>query len=446
MGIVLQFARNSACLMLAVCAAFFGTRSIALSQGEAKPVLRGMVVDHTGAVVPNIAVEVFSRTSGSSSLQRKNQPATITLHTDHEGQFSAILPPGSYELCVPRFSGSCRTIELSALVTPEYLALRISPADEVWDPTLPESRFQKTAGPSARNCGRVLLDKDPARATACAMRAFKHREPFYVIYDEHCIDCLSARGMAWNSKGEPYYVSFDSMGLSADPALPSSSMPDGSHTQVIRCSQPVRVYINETGELDCFKERELWEQRIERGSREALLSAGETGYRELIPALKKRLQDAESFDDEDEKTATKMAMARLGDREQLQELLCRLHGNTPQEMQMAALDQIPYVGGWYAIRIYRELLMPAAEARFEKAKSRQDGDAAVSVPRWWALSSLPKVVPDGLPPGIDYGFNLAQMQEYSQKWLVWLQENEEKWKKLQPTGAGVDFSARSCKR
>jgi hypothetical protein len=55
------------------------------------------------------------------------------------------------------------------------------------------------------------------------------------------------------------------------------------------------------------------------------------------------------------------------------------------------------------------------------------------------------VAPYPLPPGIDYGFNLAQVPEYSQKWSAWIQQNQDSLKKLKPTGAGVDFSGRSCK-
>jgi hypothetical protein len=414
---VFQSGRIATCLMLAVCAAFLGAAMMNLSQGEAKPVLRGTVVDTFGAVVANLAVKISARPVGSATAQAENQPAAITVQTDYYGQFSASLLPGSYDVCVPRFPASCRTVEIRPSVMPENLVLKIIPVDEVLDSTLPDSRFQKIAGPSANNCGHVILDKNPDHATACAMRAFKHHKPFYVIYDDNCIDCLSAVGLAWNSKGEPYSVSYDSMGISNDPPSPGSSMPDGSHTVVIPCSKPVRVYVDVTGKLDCFKDREIWEWRIERGNQESLLSAGETGYQELIPALRKRLSDPESFDEEEEKTAIKMALAKLGDREQQQELLCKLFGSSPTESQNIALDQVPYVGGWYAIRIYRELLTPAAEARFTKAKARfRDSDLPLSEPRWWAVSSFPKVVPYPLPNGIDYGFNLAQVPEYSQKW------------------------------
>lgn len=445
MGMALQSGRKSTWLMLAVWAAFLGAGTMGLSQSTDKQALHGTVVDHTGAVVANFSVEISVHSAGTAAAQPE-KPAAISAKTDEHGQFSASLLAGSYDVCVPRYPKSCRTIEIKASVTTESLVLKISPGDEIPDPTLPESRFQKIAGPSAKNCGYVLLDKDPGQATACAMRAFKHHKPFYVIYDDHCIDCVSAVGLAWNSKDEPYLVYYDSMGISNDPS-PGSSMPDGFHTLVVPCSQPVRVYINETGDLDCFKGRELWEGTIERGYAESLLSAGETGYRELIPSLKKRLSDPESFDEEEEKKAIKMALARLGDREQQQELLCKLLRSSPTESQTVALDQIPYVGGWYAIRIYLELLTPAAEGRFAKAKLRfREGDVALAEPRWWALSSLPRAAPYPLPPGVDYGFNLAQMPEYSQKWSAWIRQNRARWKKLQPTGAGVDFSGRSCKQ
>jgi hypothetical protein len=445
MGMAFQSGRNATCLMVAVWVVIFGAGTIGLSQNGEKQTLQGVVIDHTGAVVANFTVEVSLHPAGTSAAQPE-KPAAILMKTDQYGQFSAGLLPGSYDVCVPRYPKSCHTIEIKASGTPESLVLRISPGDEIPDPTLPESRFQKIAGPSAKNCGHVLLDKNPVVETTCAMHAFKHRKPFYVIYDDHCIDCLSAVGMAWNSKGEPYSVSYDSMGIS-DPSSPGSSMPDGFHTVVTPCSQPVRVYINDAGELDCFKDREMWEWRVERGNQESLLSAGETGYWELIPALKKRLADPESFDEGEEKTAIKMALARLGDREQQQDMLCKLVRGSPTESQTLALDQIPYVGGWYAIRIYRDLLTPAAAVRFEKAKLRfREGDVALAEPRWWALSSLPRVTPYPLPNGIDYGFNLAQVPEYSQKWLDWIQQKRDKLKKLKPTGAKVDFSGRSCKQ
>jgi hypothetical protein len=371
--------------------------------------------------------------------------AGITVQTNQFGEFSAAVPPGLYGVWVQRYPKSCVEITVTS-TTLGTLTLKISPSDEAIDATLPESRFQKIAGPRAINCGRTGINKDRKQATACAMRAYKHHQSFYVIYDEQGIDSEVADGMSWNGKDVPYSVSFDGMGLNGDSLWPGSSMPDGSHTIVDRCSKPLRVFVNEEDEMDCFRDREMWEELIlERGRREIFLNAGETGYKELVPALKKRLADPEANDDPEDKEGILMALARLGDREQLQALVCALHTGSPLEMQITALDKVSYVGGWYAIRVYRELLTPAAKARFEKAKLREQANVALSEPQWWALTSLLKVAPYPPPPGIGYGFNLAVMPDYVKIWLEAIQKNESNLKKLEPTGAGIDFAGKSCK-
>ena len=243
--------------MLAIWAVILGPGTLCLSQSEAKPVLRGMVVDHVGALVANLTIEILPRPADRAAAQPEMLPTVIQAKTDDKGQFSASLLPGAYQVCVPRFARSCRTIEIKPSVTPEYLVLKIGPGDHPYGPTSQKSVFEQIAGPSAKNCGHILMGKEPSHATKCAMRAFKHHKPFFVIYDEPCIDCVSASGIAWNSKGEPYSVSYDSMGISFELQLPDYKMPEGSDTRITRCSQPIRVYVDKAGHLDCFKAREM---------------------------------------------------------------------------------------------------------------------------------------------------------------------------------------------
>jgi hypothetical protein len=404
---------------------------------------QGRVVDQFGAVVSSATVLFRAKDSGGCDIE--GGTTEFVAVTNGYGEFSVALPPGIYGARVQGFH-DCAEIEASEAAPPLTLKVNFDRQDVDDDPTLPESRFQKIAGPRAINCGRVGVNKDRTLTTGCAMRAYKHHKAFYVIYDEQGIDSFVSTGFAWNgtNKDVPYFVEYDSMGFSTD-ARVGTTQPDGSYTVVIRCSQRVRVFVNDEGELDCFKDREMWEHRIEGGNRETFLNAGITGYKELVPALKKHQADPEANDDPEDKEGLLMALAKLGDHEQQQALVCELHTGSPQEMQTVALDKISYVGGWYAIRIYRELLTPKAKVRFKKAKLREQGDLALSEPQWWALTGLLQVAPYPPPPGIDYGFNLAQMPEYSQIWLAWIRKNERKLKTLETTGAGVDFSGKACK-
>ena len=437
------------CLNLGQSAAAVGQQADPSKAGarldptQAAATIRGRVVDQFWAVMSGATVLFRAKKSGSCDIE--GGTTEFMAVTNGYGEFSVVVAPGIYGVWVQGLH-DCAEVTLSEASPPLTLKVSISRENEEVDPSLPESRYKKIAGPAAINCGRVAINEDRTKVTACALRAYRHHKAFQVIYDEQGIDAEVSMGMSWNGKNAPYFVTFDSMGLDGYPLPPGSSMPDGSHTIVQRCSKPVRVFVNRYGELDCFKDREQWETSIlERGSREGFLAAGSTGYWELVPALKKRLVDPEAQDDPEDKEGILMALAKLGDREQMQALLCELHAGSPLEMQTIALDKISYVGGWYAIRIYRELLTPAAKARFERARLREQGDLALSEPQWWALYSLPYSV-EQFPPGIGFGFNLAQMPEYAQIWLEWIQKNERMLKRLEPTGKGIDFSGKTCER
>lgn len=101
MGMAFHFARNLTCLMLAVWAVFLSAEAIGLSQNAEKPMLlSGMVVDQVGAVVANLTIEIYPRPANSAA-QPEKQTAVIPARTDQQGQFSASLLPGVYEVCVP---------------------------------------------------------------------------------------------------------------------------------------------------------------------------------------------------------------------------------------------------------------------------------------------------------------------------------------------------------
>jgi hypothetical protein len=191
------------------------------------------------------------------------------------------------------------------------------------------------------------------------------------------------------------------------------------------------------------EEKDSWEARIATGG-DYLLRAGSSGHKELVPALKKSFAESKAGDPDQQNA--RMALAKLGDREQQQAMVCDIYRASQLEMQQVALTEVSYVGGWYAIRIYRDLLTPAAETRFLKAKQLpKSSDMTLVEPRWWSLISLPKVVPSAPLGSVDSGFSASQIHDYSQKWTAWIQDHEDELEKLQPTGEGIDFSGKTCK-
>ena len=211
-----------------------------------------MVVDLTGNIVPNFAVEIRQPSPATPSFSAEAQPSPLRILTDKTGQFSVMLPPGSYQVCIHRYPKSCRGVVVeSAMVLPEYLTLTLDRHDEVFDLDLPEGRFRALAGPDAENCGSVKVNEPRSPATACANRAFKRHHAFFVVYYEHGIDSIVARGIASNPNRKLYAVSYDSMGMDTDHLRPGETMPDGFHTFVIPCSEPIRVHVSRTGQLTC---------------------------------------------------------------------------------------------------------------------------------------------------------------------------------------------------
>lgn len=210
-----------------------------------------MVVDASGALVAHIAVRLRPAPSRFDSAQDAN-PGLIALVTDNQGQFSSALPPGSYTICVVRFPTSCRQVHTEAGNGPEYLRLQINPVDDLALPGLLDNRLRVIAGPGARDCGQLPLRSNSKVPANCARNAIKARQPFYVRFDESGTDSDIASAMAGDARGNVFLVDFDSMGIDSDWLPLGATMPDGFHTKVIPCSQPVKVRVTRSHELTCF--------------------------------------------------------------------------------------------------------------------------------------------------------------------------------------------------
>jgi hypothetical protein len=174
----------------------------------------------------------------------------------------------------------------------------------------------------------------------------------------------------------------------------------------------------------------------------SLFEAGKTGDPALIPPLRAfaTSRRADSFGQHQ----AVLALAKLGDQKAQQQIVCKFYGDDKITMQDAAETDLPYVGGWFAIKLYRYLLSPEADKRFQKAK--ETSDLGYVSPAIWSLMLLPKVVSNPpLPPFELVGDSKRIPQRDGNLWLDWIQEHQTSLQQLTPTGEGIDFSGKSCK-
>jgi len=220
---------------------------------QTKITLRGSVVDNAGMRIPNTRIDVRAVSRTDSSSVNENRPAPLLLETSREGEFSAELPPGLYEVCAYRFRESCRSIQLDEeQKTSADILITIHPSHDPASSDLLDERIRTIAGPKARNCGRVGADEKPICGTECALSAFRRHEPFYIRYDDS--DDGIAHGVAGDSTGRVYFVDFHSISVDFSRLRPGATMPDGLHTEVTPCLQPVRMKRTRKGQLMCFIE------------------------------------------------------------------------------------------------------------------------------------------------------------------------------------------------
>jgi hypothetical protein len=79
-------------------------------------------------------------------------------------------------------------------------------------PSLDEFRAElaKVAGPSAADCGLVMLDADKTNAVSCAGVALSNHQPFFVAFQVLGIDSQIVHGLAVSENGNAERFSWDS--------------------------------------------------------------------------------------------------------------------------------------------------------------------------------------------------------------------------------------------
>jgi hypothetical protein len=159
--------------------------------------ITGNVADTQGAIVSIAKVELF----------RADNQLIGSGGTNSDGNFEFInLIPGDYRLRVsaPKFDPIERNIRLHSSARVQITLTSGMSYDESF--AVYSDELKKLAGPAARNCGHSRSSKKPKGATRCAVKAFHSKRPFFISYEDPCIDATCFVGAAYTAEGKLFVV------------------------------------------------------------------------------------------------------------------------------------------------------------------------------------------------------------------------------------------------
>jgi hypothetical protein len=189
-------------------------------------------------------------------------------------------------------------------------------------------------------------------------------------------------------------------------------------------------------------------QGIQLGELEAITESGKSGNKTFIPFLKQELKRHGRKGRDPKLTgAVRLALARLGGTEQLQQFWCSSLTEDPSTGLHPTLI-FGQIGGWFGIQALEVFLTPEGQTHWRKAYSKSggeyDNDVIQMPPAFDALEALPKIVPN--PPVRPLSSESHwRPQDLVKIWKDWIAAHKDELSKLEPTGEGVDFSDKACK-
>lgn len=191
------------------------------------------------------------------------------------------------------------------------------------------------------------------------------------------------------------------------------------------------LYASGQQDIPDMKSKNTLIEQIEHGNHNAILELGNTGDKTIIPYLQKLLQHPnKNFGSI--ASNTQMALAKLGDEKQLDEILSELNSDTPK-VQDDAIKKLSYVRNNKSIKALVQLLDDPQFTKYRSLKGsgtngKQDEkprlDRALYEPlSYMAMKALANIVPN---PPIDP--KTQPTKDHIQKWQHWWENNKGKYK------------------
>ena len=177
--------------------------------------------------------------------------------------------------------------------------------------------------------------------------------------------------------------------------------------------------------------------RIQKGDSAAILEAGKTGDSSFIPQLLAYRRKSEKRKDF-QVIAVQLALAKLGQQPELQQIRCELLFGSPS-VQYDAVGKLEYLGGWFSLEAVTHVLDNP------EYRGGYDGAGLFASPGYYAARKLSTIVPN--PPAIDPGMlpSSAVDLERQRQWKEWIESHQDSLSKIPPIGSGVETSPKICK-
>jgi hypothetical protein len=178
--------------------------------------------------------------------------------------------------------------------------------------------------------------------------------------------------------------------------------------------------------------------RIQKGDSVAILEAGKTGDSSFIPQLlayRRKSGKRKDF----QVIAVQLALAKLGQQPELQQVRCELLFGSPS-VQYDAVGKLEYLGGWFSIEAVMHVLDNP------EYRGGYDGAGLFASPGSYASRKLSTIVPN--PPAIESGISLPSSAVdlgRQRQWKEWIESHQGSLSKIPPIGSGVETSPKVCK-